>query len=428
MTLRGYSGAGTPLRKLAAAGGAILVCLLALVLAWQIVAVAQATRLAKERPAAALKWRPGHAGALARLAEAGLGTGGVVSTGETSESLAQRALVAGPLQVTAIRVLGMVAERRGDNARALALMTLAGMRSQRDAATQLWLFQNRLRARDYDAAYAHGDTLMRNPSTRRRVAVEMALSAGADPKAERALVSRLTYSPPWRVNLVEQIATIQGPNLLLSILLDLKDAGSVVTEAEAAAVAQRFLTEGDAQQAYLAWVLLLPEAGFSDLANVYDGGFERLPGKGPFAWDFDRKGFAEVMQAPYRDGRALAVTHTGRARSLHASQTLVLAPGRYRLSVDAFMENAAPGSRLWWRIGCARGRTGDLAVLDPPATLRAWQTVSTDFVVPDADCAAQSLELWGSTDGAGDLVRGWFDRLRVELVPGPADRGAEHGP
>lgn len=377
-------------------------------------------------PAEALKWRPAQALALARLSELRFESGGAVSPGETPEALARRALAAGPLQVSAIRVLAWAAERDGDDRRALALMTIAGARSQRDAASHFWLFRNRLRAGDFAAAYAHGDALMHNPAARRRAAAEMALSVGSDAGAQRAMVNRLAYNPAWRINLIEQLATIQDPQLLLSMLLDLKERGSTVTEAESAVVAQRLLSEGEAQQAYLAWVLLLPESGYADLGEVYDGGFEGLPGKGPFAWDFDRKGFAQTMQAPYRDGRALSVSHTDSARAVHAWQTLVLAPGRYQLSVDAFMENAGHGGRLWWRIGCARG-SRELATLDAPAKLGAWQTVSTAFVVPDTDCAAQTLELYGSTEVTGDLIRGWFDRLRVQPASGAGDQGGTNG-
>ena len=412
---------------LATAGAAAAAGLLSLLLAWQIVAVAQAGRLARDMPAEALKWRPAQALALARLAELRFESGGAVSPGETPEALARRALAAGPLQVRAIRVLAWSAEREGDSRRALALMTIAGARSQRDAASHLWLLRNRLRARDFAAAYAHGDALMRNPAARRRGAAEMALSLGSDGGAQRALVNRLVYNPAWRISLIEQIASVQDPRLLLSMLLELKEKGSIVAEAEAAIVAQRLLSGGEAQQAYLAWVLLLPESGYADLGVVYDGGFEGLPGKGPFAWDFDRKGFAQIMQAPYRDGRALSVSHTDSARAVHAWQTLVLAPGPYQLSVDAFMENAGNGGRLWWRIGCARG-SQELATLDAPAKVGAWHTVSTAFLVPDTGCAAQTLELYGSTEVTGNLIRGWFDSLRVQPASGDRDRGGRaHG-
>lgn len=393
-------------------------------LAWQIVAVAFANRLADTAPQEALRWRPHHARALARLSET-LSADAIRDNAlERPEHLARAALTSSPLQVTALRVLAWMADARGDHRRALSLMTLAGQRSQRDVASHLWLFRDRLAAGDYEAAYAHGDALMRHPATQARAARAMALSAGPDPKATQALIRRLAYGPPWRISLIEDLADVQDPALVLSILLDLKATAHGVTADESAVFARKLVADGDPQQAYLAWLLLLPEGGYGDLGNVYDGGFEGLPGKGPFVWDFDRQGMAVIQEAPYRDGKALSVRHTTPTKSVHAWQLLVLPAGRYRLSVDGFLEEANSGGRLWWRLGCAKGGA-ELAELELVGAAGKWRPLSTSFETPASGCVSQTLELMGQTEAPGDLVWGWFDRLRIE--PEAAARAEPQG-
>lgn len=406
-------------RRTATVATVALAAVLGGFLAWQIVAVAVANKLAEAAPEQALRWRPHHARALANVAEA-LAVGSVDSnTIEQPEHLARAALESSPLQVTAIRVLAWMAEARGDNRRALSLMTLAGRRSQRDLASHLWLFQNRLAARDYEAAYAHGDALMRHPLTLERAARAMALSAGPDPKATQALIQRLAYGPPWRISLVEELSETQDPALVLSILLALKETAAGVAADESGVFARKLIAEGDPQQAYLAWLLLLPEGGYGDLGNVYDGGFEGLPGKGPFVWDFDRQGMAELLEAPYRDGKALSVRHTTPARSTHAWQLLVLPAGRYRFSVDSLLEDANSGGRLWWRITCVQSGVA-LTELEAVGERGKWRTLSASFEVPATGCVSQNLELMGQAEAPGELAWGWFDRLKIE----PADVAA----
>lgn len=385
--------------------------LIAAVVAWQIVAVAQASRLAQSAPDVALAWRPDHPRALGYLAEREF-TDAATSgrSPEAARGLARRALNAGPLEVRALRVLAWVADEEGDDKRARRLMTLAASRSQRDVSSHLWMFRDRLQARDFDAAFAHGDALMRHAGTLREAAVLMASAAGADETAARALARRLQSGPPWRGAFVRELAASQDPDVTLSILLAVKEAGSSIRAEESSAVAGRLFREGRPGEAYLAWVLLLPPAGYDVLGNIYNGGFDGPAGAGPFAWTLSRN-LATIAQAPGRKGLALSARPAGGGQSL-ARQTLVLAPGPYRLSLDARLDGLNEGG-MDWTVSCVGGRLGGLARLTATKS-DDWTRLSTGLTVP-ADCEVQRIEL-RSGGRSGASVWGWFDNVQIEAV------------
>lgn len=379
---------------------------------WQIVASAQARMLAEAAPEEALLWRADYAKALSLLAERDFidaAAGG--RSVEQAREEARRALKVNPLDVRAMRVLGWVAEEAGDDRRALRLMTLAASRSQRDVSSHLWMFHNRLRARDFNAAFAHGDALMRHAATMRETAVLMASAAGADEAATTALTRRLQTGPSWRNAFVRELAASQDPDITLRVLLAVKEAGATIHPEESSALATRLLRVGRPREAYLAWVLLLSPAGYDVLDNVYDGGFEGPAAAGPFAWTLPRRG-VEIGQAPGRQGKALLAEFSGGKEQVMARQTLVLTPGLYRLRVDAKMDGVG-GGQMEWALSCAGAPAGSLARLPVPDS-NDWTPLTVTFAVAPG-CEAQRLEL--RARGKGDVSAwGRFDDVRVELV------------
>lgn len=390
----------------------LAVALVAVFTAWQILAVAEARALAESAPEEALLWRPQDPRALGYLAERTFtdAAAGGRSVAQARDD-ARAALRASPLEVRALRVLGWVADDAGDDRRALRLMSLAASRSQRDVSSHLWMFHNRLKARDYNTAFAHGDALMRHGGTLRETAVLMASAAGADDAAAAALTRRLQTGPVWRGMFVRELAASQDPDVTLSILLAVKEAGATIRPEESSALANRLFRVGRPREAYLAWVLLLPPAGYDVLDNVYDGGFEGPEAAGPFAWTLPRRG-SEVGAAPGRGGRALiAQTGVGKDQVL-ARQMMVLTPGLYRLSVEARLESMGGGG-MEWAVSCPDGPKGWIGRLTVPDS-GDWSPASTTFAVP-AGCDIQRLELRGVGKGAA-FARGAFDNVSIKLA------------
>lgn len=391
---------------------ALVVAVVSVFTAWQILAVAQARALAESAPEEALLWRPEDPRALGHLAERTFtdAAAGGRSVAQARDD-ARAALRASPLEVRALRVLGWVADDAGDDRRALRLMSLAASRSQRDVSSHLWMFHNRLGARDYNAAFAHADALMRHGGTLRETAVLMASAAGADDAAAAALTRRLQTGPVWRGTFVRELAASQDPDVTLSILLAVKEAGATIRPEESSALANRLFRVGRPREAYLAWVLLLPPAGYDVLDNVYDGGFEGPEAAGPFAWTLPRRG-AAIGAAPGRGGRVLiAEAGAGKAQVL-ARQMMVLTPGVYRMSVESRLESMGGGG-MEWAVSCADGPKGSLGRLAVPAS-DDWIPASTTFAVP-AGCEVQRLELRSLGKG-GAFARSAFDNVSIKLA------------
>src|SRR5262245_43806053 len=122
------------------------------------------------------------------------------SSGELSsvEKLARRALVSDPLDSRALSLLGLVAERKGDLARAEALMSLAAARSWRNPAPHLWLFAQAIRRGKFEEALAQVDGLLRISPQYEATIFPVLTIFGIDPDALAALEGALATNPPWR--------------------------------------------------------------------------------------------------------------------------------------------------------------------------------------------------------------------------------------
>ena len=138
-----------------------LVCvLLALIwLGWRIIAQTAALNLAESRPNMALSWMADEPAALNLLA------GGEFSKPEgnldSAREWAKNALRSNPLNARALTLLGLIAERKGDEESADKLMQLSGARRGRDQAAQAWLFNREVRRGQYSNALPHADAILR---------------------------------------------------------------------------------------------------------------------------------------------------------------------------------------------------------------------------------------------------------------------------
>lgn len=393
-------------------GLALAAAVAALGLAWLIVAVAVARSTADYAPDEALRWRPGHAAALARAAELALPEGVFDRDTEAVEALARRALANGPLEVAAIRVLGEAAEARGDEDGARKLISTAAARSLRDGPSHAWMMRDHLRAGRYAPAFEHGKVLLWVPGAGRMVSRQMAAAAASDPKAREALAEVFADAEDRSELLSRELAAIMDPGAYFYFLIDLKDAGGTLRRDETARAIASMLRTRDVAQAYLAWVQLLPQEGQQGLGNVYDGDFEGLPGAPPFNWNLRADAGTEISPTPGGTGQSLYIQYEGERPRPLTEQTLLLPPGPYRLRVRARMAGEGYGEQLVWTASCA-GVAEPLFQFDAPDEAEVWRELSAGFTVPEG-CAWQHLRLNGRPGDRLGFVRGWFDGMIIE--------------
>src|SRR5262249_44994940 len=150
-------------------------------------------------PERALAVRPDSATALSALAANNLTSGATDDASlDAIAALAQRALVANPLDRDAIRLLGLVADLKGDTARADTLMQVATARSKRDSGAQTWLFDQRARAAAFAEALQHADVAMRTQPALYDSFGPPLIAVASDPAGKAAMLDALSRDPPWR--------------------------------------------------------------------------------------------------------------------------------------------------------------------------------------------------------------------------------------
>lgn len=396
---------------------ALALTLPALWLAWQMITLAQAQTYAQSDPLQALRWRPAFAPALSRAAEA---SAAEVFTPEglaRPAEFARRALLKSPLEARSLRILGIVADRTHDEAQANSLMTLAASRSQRDPVPHLWLFQRAVGRQDWPAAMREADTLMRKPPANYDVPSIVA-AAAERPDARQALVERMRTKPPWGKALVTQLAN-RDPGAAFELLVQLSQAGSPPTDKEVGALIQRMMSDGAVPNAYLAWTALLPGSAIERLGDVYDPGFDGLPGPPPFNWKLpsgDDFG-AELAPGPNSAGSALYVHYSAKKPIVLASEILLLPPGRYQLVSRMYLEQSDRGQDLGWTLTCYGGQP--LARIDAPDDGLVWREASAAVEVPASGCEAQTLALSGRPgERLGDELRAWIDSVEIKRATG----------
>ncbi|MBX3479444.1 MAG: hypothetical protein KF842_03525 [Caulobacter sp.] len=386
-------------------------------LAVTIVTGSLADARADKAPAAALKLRPDHAGALARAAEKRLEVSRIDAAGLAAVRRdARRALRLDPTQSSAFRSLAFVAGEDGDMAGQRRLMTIAGDRMKRDIPANLWLISDRLKAGRLAEAVQRADGLMRAWPVSMRTRVGDQLVAVAAAQGGAPIVANLLDSePPWRLSFLSGMAKGDlNPGAAMALYTAMSSGRHPPSEQETSFLVGRLVRDGLFQEAFLIWAQLLPPEGISNLADPYDGGFEGLPGAPPFNWRlFERPGtVAEIAPAPRGEGHVLYLRFTDAARpGVLARELLALTPGKQVLTGRWLSDGLSAGRPLSWTVRCAE-RGGPLVGQSPPLSVATdWTTFSFPIEVPP-DCKAQWLSV--QVTGRGRMNgEAWFDDLKI---------------
>jgi hypothetical protein len=404
------------LARWALLGAIVVVCAL---LAWATSTRAIAHYYADTEPRRALAFDAGDPDARLNVANFLLMAKRNSRDLDAAEAQARRLLTMAPLETGALRDLGAIAEARTQNALAFDLMERAGRRGFRDVYTQSWLLRQALRTRDPYAASLRADALMRTSPDLRDRLFEALTSMVNDPGFIDPLSRRLAADPPWREPALIYLSQhCRDPRPVALLYQGLVNFGSPPNEQESGALLGRMTKDGRYEQAYLLWISYLPSRALGNLGDLYDGGFQGLPGSPPFNWNLaETPGVLAEMAKPGSGLKSglhveFPVDH---AASL-AEQLLVLPPGAYLLSGRFLLARPASGAHLQWTVTCAGAPRAPLATTRQNGDAgSAWATFSVAFSVPE-NCDAQWLSLVGLPgDGFGDLSA-WYGDLAVNPV------------
>jgi hypothetical protein len=370
-------------------GRSILVGVLGLAIGFAIVRDSFVTAYARSNPERAASVWPDHPRVMVSQALTDIGIAAVKRRPPPQVAL-NRIAQAGhlsPLGHDAFMVRGITAQQEGDFRLAEQAFTAARRRAPREAGPRYFLSE--LYIRSGREAEGLG---------------ELAMLARLLPNGPASVAPSLAAYARTARSLRELKALFRNhPELEQAVLLELAHDPANADLAVGLA-GKTHLSDGSAPEWVRRLIPNLAEAGQFDRAYrlwsasggsqsrgaIFDPGFRGSAALPPFNWTFrsDSAGFAEA------DGRGgLHVLFYGRDDAVLASQTLLLAPGSYRLTM-AVAGN--PVGMLRWTVTCLPAKQ-EIAVL--PLVTGAGASPAVDFSVARG-CAAQSLELHGD---AGDV-------------------------
>ncbi len=397
------------------AATAALIAALAL-LAWRVLTLGMAENFAASDPARALSWRSDHPEALLHAAQREARD---PAAADTATQLARRAVAAHPMDGRGYRVLGVLADERGDQQQAAQLLGIAAQLSPRDLLSQAWLLDYHLAAGRVEPALAHLDFLLRFEPGLTATFEPMMIALALEPEAQPVLAQRLAQRPPWRPHLLNVLSQKAPDSAAVSPLFDyLRSQPGGLSSNELNPWLERLGRDGQWGQAYLLWTSQLPPERLQGLGNVYNGGFESAPGQGGFDWRFDRVAGARVDRLPgegVTGSRALRVAFDDRRVPFnHVRQLLALPPGNYLLKGRARPENLRTDRGLVWTVTCTDGRV--LGESEPLRGNGPWRSWEAEFQVPAQDCGGQWLSLRLPARIAAEQRiggRAWFDDIKI---------------
>lgn len=335
----------------------------------------------------------------------------------------EQALVNDPLNARALRILGQLADRAADGARAKRLMAAAARRSIRESAALSWLMRKSLEHRDYHAAISYSDTLLRTRSRARAPMMPVLAQLAQNQEAIAPLKTLLAAGPPWRAQFFSALAKrITDARTPLDLLLSLKDTPYPPTSADLRGYLNVLVQRKLYDLAYYTWLQSLPAGQLSTTGYLVNGSFEQAPSGLPFDWELNGgEGVTlEIAARSDQEGRHALLIEFGHGRIAFRGprQLVVLGPGSYRLKGQHRGEII--GRRgLKWRVVCAGegAQIGESEMLVGAASM--WKAFEVSFTVPDRDCRAQYVRLDLDARSASErLVAGsiWHDELQISRL------------
>jgi hypothetical protein len=394
---------------------------------WRIVAQTAALSLARSHPDAALGFVADQPVALTQRAQQELAEpdGNL----DSAREWAQDALRSSPVNVGALTLLGLIAERKGDQKSAEALMRVAGTLTWRDQTTDAWLLNREAGRGDYASALPYADAMLRMDWGIPELFPVLA-SFTVDPRAFEALTSFLATAPPWRSWFLSELsARLANKTRLIQLYAALKDSENPPTKNELRPYLMRLIHDENFALAYQTWQATLPPPQRAIETHPFNRDFE-LPVDGlPFNWSLETTPGSDINVVSSADSgkkRALLVEFSGaRVRFANVKQLMLLPPGDYSFSGKVKTAELRTVRGLWWRIFCANASANSLANTELVSSTMPWTDFMVKFQVPATDCGAQWLQLELPARIDPELrIEGqvWYRDLRI--TPAPAASAA----
>jgi tetratricopeptide (TPR) repeat protein len=401
---------------------AILVFLGLAWVGWGIIVDTVGSNVAATDPETAVAWMPNEPEALDELAIREIAN----SDGDldTARGLAERALRSNPLDARALSILGLIAERQGDQARADILMRQSAGRTWRDTTTQAWLVNRDIQRGEFEQALSHIDALLRVYPEVNEQTFPVLAAFTIDQRTFDVLANLLAAAPPWRADFLGKLSSqMPDPGRLVQLYAVLKNSPHPPDAAELRPYLDRLIRDGRFAEAYQSWRDTLSPQQRTRETYPYNGNFAAPVDGLPFNWllrpvpGMD----IQIVASPGQvESRKLQLQFSGaRVGEFTVGQLMLLPPGEYRLTGKVRAEELHTQRGLRWHIFCGTPPNETLALTNLVADSVPWSGFSVDFTVPANNCSAEWLKLELPARTASERqIEGqvWYENLQIERV------------
>jgi hypothetical protein len=370
-----------------------------------IQAGASAFMLQHGRFGAAAAWAPWSTRAQVELASAALirnDLAGAVAHGE-------RAIALSPISAPAIRSVGLARLAEGRRNQGNRLMQAATVLGWRDPLTQLWAIEAAKASKEPEKAVQRAEALFRQDELV-GPATALLLATGVNEQTVPFLAKSMAGNPPWRENFFKAGEGL-SPSVAegwVRLVAALRKTNAPVTQLEGAPSIDALIAAGRLKEAQALWSLLQRDSQLVANGDFQDTFAPRDPTR-PVLWHIPTDN-RQLIRAEDVDGGSSKALHIrGAMEDRLIEQRLLLPAGHYELRFR--MRSDQPADvRLQWRLACQKAGPQQRAESIVPART-GWREYRWPFVVPNQDCAIQTLALRRA--GATSPEDVWLDSIRL---------------
>ncbi len=359
----------------------------------------------QQNPDMALRFVPDHPLALSRKADELFAAKQDPATLAKVEAMAKQSLRGGALNPVAIRLLGYVADVRGDRKKARELMLLSQKVSRRDFGTQLWLIEDAVARNDKKQALYHYDIAMRTTPSSFPVLFPTLTGALSDPEVRVGLARYVKAAPEWLLSFLPYaIGSIENPANLADVLVK---AGPLPDRDDYRNQSNYLLSQLAAKgqfPAFRQYYLGLPSVRAGSLETVSmnrDSVNLRYPVAG---WQLtENPAIGGSFSQPDKNGRYSLSAFAGSGeRGELMRKYLFLKPGAYRFSAQYEAQDTAADSDIRWELSCLSTK-GNVSKWFTNTAVKSGRSSSIQNFGLGSDCPHQllTLQLAGGSEQLG---------------------------
>lgn len=329
-----------------------------------------------------------------------------------ADELARLALRQDPTAVAAVATLGINAQLRDDTSVARRIFAYSEKLSRRDLRSRIWANEDAVARNNISDALRNYDIALRTSRVAPDLLFPLLASAIAEIEIRRALVQTLIQRPAWGDQFIGFVSG-NSPNARATANLyeALHRRGIALPTGSSAALIQRLLGEGHAEDAWHLYATIMPGV---DRRAARDPSFTVNPASPtPFDWQpVTDSGVSATIQRGEQGGIFdFAVPSNLGGPLLH--QTQMLSPGNYVIEGRSVGINEAEDALPYWTLLCGEGR--ELGRITVPNSAHSNGFFTGRFTVPTG-CLVQQLTLIARPSEQLSGLSGQIDYVRLRPI------------